>query len=142
MIKVLTHCYHPVVYLVSPAGFELPEDIMAAMRAATDTQFQLYDDLAQVISAVDVLYMCPLSAAQFPSEAEFSKVRDRFRLTPRTLVNLRDNATILLPFPRTQEIAVEVDSDPRCATSSQLQNGLFMRMAMLAILSGKAGSFS
>ncbi|MDR0410113.1 MAG: aspartate carbamoyltransferase, partial [Spirochaetaceae bacterium] len=69
-------------------------------------------------------------------EEEYIRLKDSYILTARLMEKARDNLIVLHPLPRVNEIAVEVDGDPRAAYFKQAEYGMFIRMALLASIMG------
>lgn len=84
--------------------------------------------------------MTRVQKERFPSVAEYDAVKDEFLLTSSLLHRLGAKSTmrILHPLPRVNELAVELDADPRAAYFRQMKHGLHVRMALIACLIGKA----
>ena len=80
---------------------------------------------------LDVLYMTRVQKERFLDEDEFDRLKDSFILDPAKLKNARPEMRILHPLPRVNEITVEVDADPRAAYFRQVENGKFVRMALI-----------
>ena len=80
---------------------------------------------------LDVLYMTRVQKERFLDEEEFERVRDSFVLDAAKLRTARPDMIVLHPLPRVNEIAPEVDSDPRAAYFRQVENGKFVRMALI-----------
>lgn len=80
---------------------------------------------------LDILYMTRVQKERFLDEDEFDRLKDSFILDPGKLKNARPNMCILHPLPRVNEITVDVDADPRAAYFRQVENGKFVRMALI-----------
>lgn len=75
---------------------------------------------------------------RFECETDYNTVKDSFRITLDTIKDAKATMVIMHPLPRVGEIAEEVDVDPRAAYFRQMENGMFVRMALLALVLGKA----
>ena len=71
-------------------------------------------------------------------EAEYEQVKGAYVIDPQTMVRTKEQMILMHPLPRVTEIALEVDDDPRAAYFRQMEYGLFIRMALLAMVLGKA----
>ena len=89
-----------------------------------------------MLSELDVLYMTRVQKERFPDEASYNKVKDLFIFKKEYLKMMKQNAIIMHPLPKINEIEVEVDSDPRAAYFRQAENGLYVRMALLCYALG------
>lgn len=122
---------------VSPEILRLPLDLMNDVRAAGLTVHETYN-VADVIGAVDVLYVTRVQKERFTDLGQYEEVKGFYVITPELMAEARPNMIVMHPLPRVGEIAPEVDEDPRAAYFRQMQNGMFMRMALLAAVLGKA----
>lgn len=95
-------------------------------------------DLDAVVNESDVLYVTRVQKERFESAAEYDAVKDSFRITKATIANAKSSMVIMHPLPRVGEIVEEVDADPRAAYFRQMENGMYVRMALLALVLGKA----
>ena len=85
---------------------------------------------------LDVLYMTRVQRERFFSEDEYLKVKDAFILDLEKLNTAKEDLPIMHPLPRVNEIATEVDDDPRAVYFEQVQYGVFIRMALILTLLG------
>ena len=83
---------------------------------------------------LDILYMTRVQKERFLDEEEFDRVKDSFVLNPEKLGTAKEDMIILHPLPRVNEITREVDNDPRAAYFRQVENGKFVRMALIYTL--------
>jgi len=97
-----------------------------------------HTDLDAALPQTNVLYVTRVQKERFEDPAEYDKVKDAFIITPHTLTRAIENMIVMHPLPRVNEISVEVDSDPRAAYFRQMENGMYVRMALLAMVLGKA----
>lgn len=122
---------------VSPELLRLPLDIMNDVRATGADVRETYS-VADVIEDVDVLYMTRVQKERFADLAQYEEVRDFYVLDADLLARARPGMVVMHPLPRVGEIAEGVDADPRAAYFRQVQNGMFLRMALLAAVLGAA----
>lgn len=126
----LLSLYDVEIYLVSPENLRLPESYMNLARKDS-LKYEEMVTWGQIIGTVDVLYINRVPKERFESTAEYEKLKDSFVLTLADVQKMKPDAIILDPLPRTNEIAAEVDADPRAKYFEQVRNGLFLRMALL-----------
>jgi carbamoyl-phosphate synthase/aspartate carbamoyltransferase/dihydroorotase/carbamoyl-phosphate synthase/aspartate carbamoyltransferase len=122
---------------VSPEILRLPLDYMNQVRDAGKTVRETYS-VSDVIGQADVLYVTRVQKERFTDLAQYEEVKDFYRITPDLMDRAKANAIIMHPLPRVSEIDVRVDSDPRAAYFRQVKNGMYIRMALLAAVLGKA----
>jgi carbamoyl-phosphate synthase/aspartate carbamoyltransferase/dihydroorotase/carbamoyl-phosphate synthase/aspartate carbamoyltransferase len=123
---------------VSPEILRLPLDLMNEVRAAGLTVHETYN-VADVIGEVDVLYVTRVQKERFTDLDQYEEVKGFYVITPELMASARPNMVVMHPLPRVGEISPEVDEDPRAAYFRQMQNGMFMRMALLAAVMDRAG---
>ena len=83
---------------------------------------------------LDILYMTRVQKERFLDEEEFDRVKNSFVLNPEKLKTAKEDMIILHPLPRVNEITRAVDNDPRAAYFRQVENGKFVRMALIYTL--------
>ena len=94
------------------------------------------DRLESVMPSLDILYMTRVQRERFFNEADYIRLRDCYILDMDKLKFAKEDLCILHPLPRVNEIAVEVDDDPRACYFRQVENGKFIRMALIMKLLG------
>jgi aspartate carbamoyltransferase catalytic subunit len=118
------------VWFVAPPQVAMRDDIKAHLDehgvSWTETR-----DLAAVLPQVDVVYQTRIQKERFPDEQSYLAVKGVYRIDRSALDLMRAKAIVMHPLPRVDEIAPEVDADPRAAYFRQARNGLFIRMALL-----------
>jgi len=129
--------YDVKLSFVSPENLRLPLDYMNQVRDAGKNVRETYS-VADVIDDVDVLYVTRVQKERFPDLAQYEEVKDFYRITPELMERAKPSTVIMHPLPRVNEIDVRVDADPRAAYFRQVKNGMYIRMALLAAVLGKA----
>jgi aspartate carbamoyltransferase catalytic subunit len=115
----------------------IPGEIIAELNERDVPQIES-QYLEEVLADTDVLYVTRVQKERFINEAEYESVRGAYVITPETLNQAKDRMIVMHPLPRVGEIAMEVDDDPRAAYFRQMEYGLYVRMALLAMVLGKA----
>lgn len=118
---------------VAPQVVQVGADILARLEERR-VPYTLTDSLREVIGDVDVVYQTRVQRERFTDPAEFEEASSAFRIDSSLMRDLRPNAVLMHPLPRVDEIAAEVDSDPRAAYFRQAGNGVTIRMALLDTL--------
>lgn len=121
------------IYLVSPNQLKLPEEYKDFLTQKK-IEFEELTDLNKVLNKIDVLYVTRIQKERFNSEQEYEKVKDSYIINRKIVNKLKENAIIMHPLPRVNEISPAVDSDKRAAYFRQAQNGLYIRMALLRLI--------
>ncbi len=131
-------CLYDVQFnFVSPEILRLPLDVMNEIRKHELPVTETYD-VAEIISKVDVLYITRVQKERFSDLSQYEEVRDLYVITPELMENAKEKMIIMHPLPRVGEISYAIDSDPRAAYFRQMENGMYIRMALLAAVLGKA----
>ncbi len=125
------------VRYVSPDILRMPPDLVAQLRERGLSQAE-HSTLDPVLAETDVLYVTRVQKERFEALDEYESVKNAYVITPETLRRARPKMALLHPLPRVGEIAPEVDDDPRAAYFRQMEYGLYVRMALLAMVLGKA----
>jgi carbamoyl-phosphate synthase/aspartate carbamoyltransferase/dihydroorotase/carbamoyl-phosphate synthase/aspartate carbamoyltransferase len=122
---------------VSPEILRLPLDYMNQVKDAGKNVRETYN-VADVIGSADVVYVTRVQKERFTDLAQYESVKDFYRITTDLMEQAKPSAIVMHPLPRVNEIDVRVDSDPRAAYFRQVKNGMYIRMALLAAVLGKA----
>lgn len=99
---------------------------------------KVYHTLAEALPETDVLYMTRIQKERFESEEEYNRVRKHCVVTPQLMTLAKRRMIVMHPLPRVDEISKEFDNDPRAAYFRQAENGMYIRMALLAMVLGKS----
>lgn len=118
---------------VSPENSKVKEGLKAHLTERA-IAFEELDSLTSVLPKADVLYMTRIQKERFDDPTEYEKAKGKFVLTKAGIDTMKENAIILHPLPRVDEIAVEADGNSRSQYFEQAGNGLWVRMALLKIL--------
>jgi aspartate carbamoyltransferase len=122
---------------VSPEILPMPPALVEELAGKGVSQKE-FNSLEPVLSETDVLYVTRVQKERFDNLDDYEKVKGMFVITPETLEDAKDEMVIMHPLPRVGEISMEVDEDPRAAYFRQMEYGLYVRMALLAMVLGKA----
>ena len=136
LITTLCRLGHVDFVLISPDELRTPEYVLERIRSSADCTYRETGDLNGVIGDLDVLYMTRVQQERFFNEDDYLRLRDTYILDADKLRAARPDMAILHPLPRVNEIAVEVDDDPRAAYFQQVRNGMLVRMALESALLG------
>ncbi len=115
---------------VSPLAVPMGADVRAELDRA-GIPFRDEPDLDAVLPDVDVVYQTRVQKERFTTPEEYETARGQYVIDAAAMRRLNPGAVLLHPLPRVDEIAVEVDADPRAAFFRQAHNGVFVRMALL-----------
>ena len=134
LIKALSRYENVKVVLIAPEELELPAYMKYEVCDRYGIDYKEVDNMESVMGELDVLYMTRVQKERFLDEAEFERVKDSFVLDKAKMSLAKDSMVVLHPLPRVNEILKEVDDDPRAAYFRQVENGKFVRMALIVKL--------
>ena len=126
--------------LVSPDSLRMPESIVAFACAKGIGVYET-DNLFDVLGKSDVIYWTRVQEERFADPADYQAIKDRFIMKPSVLAQAKADAILMHPLPRKHEMGTpddhdELDADPRAVYFRQMENGMFVRMALLAKVLG------
>ncbi|MBQ7194251.1 MAG: aspartate carbamoyltransferase [Bacteroidales bacterium] len=131
LIKALSRYKNVKVILIAPDELRLPDYIKQDVCDRQGIDYREVSTIEEVISQLDVLYMTRVQKERFLDEDEFDRVKDSFVLDASKMRLAKRSMAVLHPLPRVNEILPEVDIDPRAAYFRQVENGKFVRMALI-----------
>ncbi|XP_041261181.1 CAD protein isoform X2 [Onychostruthus taczanowskii] len=135
LARLLTQ-YRVNLRYVAPPGLRMPPDITSFV-ASRGIQQEEFGSIEEALPDTDVLYVTRIQKERFQRAEEYEACFGQFILTPRIMTRAKERMVVMHPLPRVNEISVEVDSDPRAAYFRQAENGMYMRMALLATVLGR-----
>jgi len=122
---------------VSPPALRMPESVLRDL-AARGAEWSVHEDLEEVVGRSDVLYVTRVQKERFEDPAAYEAVAGSYVIDRALMARTKERMIVMHPFPRVGEILPEVDDDPRAAYFRQIEYGLFVRMALLAMVLGRA----
>ena len=139
LIKSLSRYQGIRFALISPDELRLPDYIRKEVLDREEIPYEEVSDLEDVMGKLDILYMTRVQRERFFNEEDYVRLKDCYILTSKKMAAAKPDMAVLHPLPRVNEIATEVDSDPRAAYFKQAQYGVYVRMALIATLLNLAG---
>jgi len=134
LITALTRYEGIKFVLISPDELKVPEYITHGYLDKLNIPYKEVIRLEDAIPELDILYMTRVQKERFFNEDDYVRMKDFYILDKKKLEKAKDDMFILHPLPRVNEIAVEVDNDPRAAYFQQVQYGVYARMALILML--------
>ena len=123
-------------YFISPEELKVPDYIINDVLKEKNITFYESKSLEEYLPELDVLYMTRVQKERFFNEDEYIRLKDSYILTEEKLQLAKEDMPVLHPLPRVNEIAKDVDNDKRAAYFEQVQNGVYVRMALIMALLG------
>ena len=136
LIKTMARCTGIRFVLISPEELRVPDYIIKDVLEARGIPYRETRSLEQAIPELDILYMTRVQRERFFNEEDYVRLKDSYILTLDKLALAKQDMAVLHPLPRVNEIALDVDADPRAAYFEQVQNGVYVRMALIMTLLG------
>jgi aspartate carbamoyltransferase len=133
----LLSLYQVRLAYVSPEILRMPAELIEEIRPKGIPQEE-HVQLEPVLAKTDVLYVTRVQKERFEDLEAYEQVKGAYVITPETMSQAKEHMIVMHPLPRVGEIAMEVDDDPRAAYFRQMEYGLYVRMALLAMVLGKA----
>jgi aspartate carbamoyltransferase len=124
------------LYFVTPESLRMPEEITLHLREKGIEVLES-NDMLKAAKESDLIYMTRIQKERFGNLMEYEQVRGSYVIDKKFLENLKKKVLLLHPLPRVDEISSEVDDYPGSAYFRQVQNGIFVRMALLSMVFGK-----
>lgn len=121
---------------ISPEELKVPSYITEDLLKPAGIEFATAERLEDVIGELDILYMTRVQKERFFNEQDYIRLKDSYILNKEKMKLAKQDMIVLHPLPRVNEIAPEVDDDPRAAYFKQVKYGMFARMALIAKLTG------
>ncbi|HSM70438.1 MAG TPA: aspartate carbamoyltransferase [Anaerolineales bacterium] len=125
------------VNYVSPDILKMPKEVMDEVGAKGIEQAE-FTTLEEALPETDVLYVTRVQKERFEDPADYEKVQGAYVIDPEIMKAAKQDMIVMHPLPRVHEISMDFDEDPRAAYFRQMEYGLYVRMALLAMVLGKA----
>jgi aspartate carbamoyltransferase catalytic subunit len=122
---------------VSPDILKMPKEVMDEVGEKGVPQAE-FSTLEKVLPETDVLYVTRVQKERFEDPADYEKVKSAYVIDPAIMQAAKQDMIVMHPLPRVTEISMDFDDDPRAAYFRQMEYGLYVRMALLAMVLGKA----
>lgn len=129
--------YKNKMIFVSPKSLKMPAEITAELRSL-GAEIEETEDVEKALSVSDILYVTRIQKERLENLAEYEKVKGSYIINRALINQAKEGITILHPLPRVDEISTDVDDYEGAAYFRQAHNGLYVRMALLALVTGRA----
>lgn len=136
LIKSLIRCENIRFVFISPEELQVPSYIIDEVVKPSGCDYKEARTMDEVLPELDVLYMTRVQQERFFNEEDYIRLKDSYILDAEKMKLAADDLIVMHPLPRVNEIAVEVDDDPRAKYFVQAQNGVYVRMALILMLLG------
>ncbi len=134
LIRTLARMGTKKFILVSPEELQLPSAIKRQLTTKYGVELQEVKYVEDVIEEIDILYMTRIQKERFFNEEDYLKLKNSYIFTANKLKTAKKDMIIMHPLPRVNEIAYDVDTDPRAVYFEQSRMGVYVRMALITKL--------
>ena len=138
LIEALVRYENVKFVLISPEELRIPSYIREDVLKRNNVEFVEEERLEDALPDLDILYMTRVQKERFFNEEDYIRLKNSYILTSEKMALAKPEMAVLHPLPRVNEIALDVDNDPRAAYFEQVQNGVYIRMALIMTLLGLA----
>ena len=136
LIKAMSRYENIKFILIAPNELTIPKYIKVEVLEKNNIEFIEVEKLEEVIEKLDILYMTRVQRERFFNEEDYIRLKDSYILDKEKMLKAKKDMIIMHPLPRVNEIAVEIDKDPRACYFRQAKYGMYARMALIAKLLG------
>ena len=136
LIKTMARCENIRFVLISPEELCVPDYIITDVLEANHIPYKETRSLEESMPELDILYMTRVQKERFFNEEDYVRLKNSYILTKEKMALAKPDMAVLHPLPRVNEITLDVDDDPRAAYFEQVQNAVYVRMALIMTLLG------
>jgi len=134
LLMAMSH-FNPTFHFVSPEELRMPREYKLFLEENGIPYYE-HGELLDIIDDADIIYMTRVQKERFSDPMEYERVKNAYVLRKSMLGNTKENMRVLHPLPRVNEIHPDVDSSPKAYYFDQARNGVFARMALIAVVMG------
>ena len=131
LITAMSRYSNIKIVLISPDELKLPDYVKTDVLEKNHMKYVETNNMEEYMPELDILYMTRVQQERFFNEEDYIRLKDYYILNEEKLENAKKDLCIMHPLPRVNEIAVEVDDDPRACYFKQAKYGKFIRMALI-----------
>ena len=131
LITAMSRYSNIKIVLISPDELKLPDYVKTDVLEKNHMEYVETNNMEEYMPELDILYMTRVQQERFFNEDDYIRLKDYYILNQDKLENAKKDLCIMHPLPRVNEIAVEVDDDPRACYFKQAKYGKFIRMALI-----------
>lgn len=135
LLQAMSH-FNPTFHFVAPDELKMPQEYKIFCEEHNIPYYEHRDFSEEVINQADILYMTRVQRERFTDLVEYERVKDVYILHNSMLANSKPNLRVLHPLPRVNEIAYDVDDNPKAYYFQQAKNGLYARQAIICKVLG------
>lgn len=129
--------YSVRVRYVSPESLRMPSEILEELANRGIDQTEHLELTDAIVRETDVLYVTRVQKERFAKMEDYEKAKDTYKICPKMLTRAKEQMIVMHPFPRLGELSPDLDTDPHAVYFRQMEYGMYVRMALLAMVLGK-----
>ncbi len=129
LLMAMSH-YNPTFYFIAPEALKMPIEYKLFLQSKGIKYYE-YSDFADIIHQADIIYMTRVQKERFSDPIEYERNKNEYVLNNEMLDSTKPNVRVLHPLPRINEIALDVDDNPKAYYFTQALNGVFVRQAII-----------
>lgn len=123
------------MFFVSPEPLHMPEELTADFRSR-GAEIEETEDITEALSKSDIVYVTRIQRERFTDPLKYERLKGSYIIDRKVISRAKKGITILHPLPRVDEISTDVDDYEGAAYFRQAHNGIYIRMALLALVCG------
>ena len=123
-----------VLRYCSPASLQMPSDVKEYVSQFSNAKQEEYSDMREAVKGSNVLYVTRVQKERFEDLNEYETVKGAYVVDAALMCDAPSNMIVMHPLPRVDEIHTDVDADPRACYFREMENGMFVRMAILSLI--------
>src|SRR6056297_4282684 len=136
LIKALSRYSNNQMYLISPKELRIPDYIKDEILDKQSIHYAEHERIEDCIGQLDILYMTRVQKERFFNEEDYIRLKDTYILDNEKMKKAKEDMIVMHPLPRVNEIANEIDNDPRAYYFKQAKMGMYVRMGLISKLLG------
>src|SRR5574344_1484610 len=136
LAKAMSRYPHNKFIFISPVELQVPDYITKNILEPAGVPYTTAERMEDVLGDIDILYMTRVQKERFFNEQDYIRLKDSYILDKEKMTLAKPDMIVLHPLPRVNEISPDVDNDPRAAYFKQVKYGMYVRMALIAKLTG------
>lgn len=133
-LAVALRNYDVKCFFVSPEQLRMRDDVIRDVKGRLD--YEETRDLKAILPKLDILYATRVQKERFPNQADYEKVKDAYVINKAFLRGAKADLKVMHPLPRQAEISTDVDGTPNALYFRQMKHGIYVRMALFALVLG------
>ncbi len=131
LLKAMARYENNKFVFIAPPELRIPEYLRHDLLDGKNLNYVEVESMEEVMPDLDILYMTRVQKERFFNEQDYIRLKDTYILDLNKIETSKEDLAILHPLPRVNEIAIEVDDDPRAKYFDQVLNGKYARMALI-----------